>query len=198
MYLWLTGARTGLDGFRLLALRLAVSVAFAAAVLLPLELPIRAEAPPPAQAAIVVVPVAAISLVVAVFATTTGGGDSVADQTVRALSRANHQKPVAVAPPTDPAGAATAAAGAQPAAAAPAKVLLVGDSVAGTLGLGFDQTGPANGLTVWNRGQLGCGLLYDGRGVSRAGSSTPVDRASATGAARGPGELAARSSPTSW
>jgi hypothetical protein len=121
-----------------------------------------------------VIPVAAVSLVVAVFAATTGGSESVADQTLRALSRANHQKPVAVAAPTDPASAATAAAGAQPAAATPAKVLLVGDSVAGTLGLGFDQAGPANGLAVWNRGALGCGLLSQGA-VIEGGEVEPID-----------------------
>ena len=173
VYLWLTGARTGLHGTELLALRLAVSVAFAAASYYLIELPIREKRlrlPKPR----LVVPVAAVSLVVAVFAATTGGSESVADQTLRALSRANHQKPVAVAAPTDPASAATAAAGAQPAAATPAKVLLVGDSVAGTLGLGFDQSGPANGLAVWNRGELGCGLLSQGA-VIEGGEVEPID-----------------------
>ncbi len=41
VYLWLTGARTGLHGTELLALRLGVSVAFAAASYYLIELPIR-------------------------------------------------------------------------------------------------------------------------------------------------------------
>ncbi len=173
VYLWLTGARTGLHGTELLALRLAVSVAFAATSYYLIELPIREKRlrlPKPR----VVVPVAAVSLVVAVFAATTGGSESVADRTLRALSRANREKPVVVAPPTDPAGAAPAAAGAQPAAATPTKVLLVGDSVAGTLGLGFNQAGPANGLAFWNRGMLGCGLLSQGA-VIEGGEVQPID-----------------------
>ena len=100
-----------------------------------------------------------------------------------------------MAAPTDPASAATAAAGAQATAATPAKVLLVGDSVAGTLGLGFDQSGPANGLAVWNRGALGCGLLSQGA-VIEGGEVEPIDPA-ATGGAGG-SATSRRSSPTSW
>ena len=56
----------------------------------------------------------------------------------------------------------------------PTKVLLVGDSVAGTLGLGFQTIGAEHNLWVWNRGRLGCGLFYGGS-VYEGGELLPVD-----------------------
>ena len=73
--------------------------------------------------------------------------------------------------------------------AAPPKVMVVGDSVAGTLGLGFDHLGATTGLTVWNRGQLGCGLFYDGE-VYEGGELTPVS-SSCNWRDEWPGELQA-------
>jgi hypothetical protein len=72
------------------------------------------------------------------------------------------------APPKQP------LAGGTTAAAPPTKVMLVGDSVAGTLGLGFQSVGPEHNLWVWNRGRLGCGLFYGGS-VYEGGELTPVD-----------------------
>ena len=44
----------------------------------------------------------------------------------------------------------------------------------GTIGLGYEQLGEsATGLTVWNRGRLGCGLFYDGS-IIEGGELTPV------------------------
>jgi hypothetical protein len=53
-------------------------------------------------------------------------------------------------------------------------VLLVGDSVAGSLGLGFDTVGPSANLVVWDRGRLGCGLLTDGE-ILEGGELLPID-----------------------
>jgi hypothetical protein len=106
---------------------------------------------------------AALALVVAVFATTTGGGDSIAAQTTRAL-RAEAQRPEA-APPRQPTAAGPVA---------PTKVLLVGDSVGGTMGLGFRSIGAEHNLWVWNRGRLGCGLFFSGS-VYEGGELLPVD-----------------------
>ncbi len=170
VYLTLTQARTGLDGFWLLVARVAVSVGLAALSFYALERPIRAgtfRLPKPQIVAIAVVS----ALVVAVFATTMGGNDSVAADTERAL-RANAPVPKS-APPTTTPVADTATGAAVTAPAAPPKVMVVGDSVAGTLGLGFDHLSATTGLTVWNRGQLGCGLFYDGE-VYEGGELTPV------------------------
>ena len=52
--------------------------------------------------------------------------------------------------------------------------MIVGDSVAGTLGLGFETVAQESNLSVWNRGRLGCGLFYGGS-VLEGGEWTPVD-----------------------
>jgi peptidoglycan/LPS O-acetylase OafA/YrhL len=170
VYLTLTRTRTGLDGVALLTVRVAVSVALATLSFYALERPIRAgtfRLPRPSVIALVTV----TALVAAVFVTTDGGGESVAARTQRAL-RQDAAVPKDAPPPTTAApGAATPAT-----PPAPPKVMLVGDSVAGSLGLGFDRPGPSSALTVWNRGRLGCGLFYDGS-VFEGGELTPVDSA---------------------
>ena len=146
----------------MLAARLAVSFALATLSFYALEQPIRRgtfRLPKPKFVALVAV----VALVAAVFATTTGGGDSVAATTTRAL-RPEARGPQA-APPRQPTSAG---------AVAPTKVLLVGDSVAGTLGLGFQTIGAEHNLWVWNRGRLGCGLFYGGS-VYEGGELLPVD-----------------------
>jgi len=164
VYLALTGTRTGLDGVALLTVRVALTVALAALSFYALERPIRAgtfRLPRPSVVALATV----AALVAAVVITTSGADQSVAARTERAL-RQNVAAPDEAPPSTTPApGAATPAP--------PTKVLLVGDSVAGSLGLGFDQFGPSNDLTVWNRGRLGCGIFYDGS-VFEGGELTPV------------------------
>jgi hypothetical protein len=186
VYLTLTETRTGLDGFWLLALRVAVSVGFATLSFYALERPIRAgtfRLPKPKMTAVVALAVVS-ALVAAVFVTTAGGDDSVAARTERALRR-DVVAPQA-APPSTAAPAAGAVTPAVPVAVP--KVMIVGDSVAGSLGLGFDDLGASSGLTVWNRGRLGCGLFYDGS-VYEGGELTPVDPA-CNWRERWPGELA--------
>ena len=171
VYLTLTHTRTGLDGAGLLAVRIAVSVAFATASFYAVERPIRQgtfHMPKPKFAAAL----AAAALVVAVFATTAGGSDSIAASTTRAL-RAGAPAPQP-APPSQPGAATAAGATGATAAPHPTKVMIVGDSVAGTLGLGFQTLGPPNNLWVWNRGRLGCGLFYGGS-VYEGGQLLPVD-----------------------
>jgi peptidoglycan/LPS O-acetylase OafA/YrhL len=176
VYLTLTEKRIGLDGVALLSVRVAVSVAFATLSFYALERPIRAgtfKLPAPR-----IIAVAAVTALVAgVFFTTTGGGESIAARTERALSGG------AVAPKaTPPSTAATGATGADgttdangaPIPPPPPKVMIVGDSVAGTIGLGYDDLGASSGLTVWNRGRLGCGLFYDGQ-IIEGGELQPVD-----------------------
>src|SRR3954451_1723294 len=190
VYLTLTETRTGLDGFWLLVVRVAVSVGLAALSFYAVERPIRAgtfRLPKPKIVAVA----AATALVVAVFASTTGGGDSVAASTERAL-RATAPAPDATPPPTTPASTPDGGtdAGATPTTpVAPPKLMVVGDSVAGTLGLGFQNIGASTGLTVWNRGRLGCGMFYDGS-IYEGGELTPVS-ASCNWREEWPGELQA-------
>ncbi len=171
IYLWLTQTRTGLDGTALLALRLGVSIVFAEASFVLVERPIRRgtfRLPRPT----IVVPAVTLALVVAIFAVTANPGESVATETVRALARSNAAIPkVATTASPDASGGTT---GAAPAVAATSKVLLVGDSVAGSLGLGFDKIGPENHVALWNRGILGCGLLSKGS-IIEGGELLPVD-----------------------
>jgi len=168
VYLTLTHARTGLDGVALLGARLAVSFAFATASFYVVERPIRQgrlRVPKPK----LVVTAAAVALVVALVMTTAGGSDSLAASTTRAL-RAGAAAPQPK-PPTQPVAAgATGTVAPVP----PTKIMIVGDSVAGTLGLGFQTLGPPNHLWVWNRGRLGCGLFY-GDSVYEGGELLPVD-----------------------
>jgi hypothetical protein len=174
VYLTLTETRTGLDGVALLFVRIATSFALATASYYGLEKPIRQgtfRLPRPPVVALVSVSV----IVAAIFVTTTGAGDSLGARTTRAL-RTAAAAPQAK-PPARPAAAgdAGAAAAASPTAAvAQPKVMIVGDSVGGTLGLGFDTVGPDNNLWVWNRGRLGCGLFYGGS-VIEGGEVVPVN-----------------------
>jgi peptidoglycan/LPS O-acetylase OafA/YrhL len=181
VYLTLTQTRTGLSGFPLLAVRVAVSVAFAAASFYALERPIRAgtfRLPKPQ----VLVLVTVTALVVALVATTQGGADSTAARTERALSQ--QAPPKAVPPSTAP---GTTVPGAVP-VAAPPKVMIVGDSVAGSVGLGFEHLGDQLGVTVWNRGELGCGLFYDGS-IIEGGQVTSVDSTKCNWRAKWPADL---------
>jgi peptidoglycan/LPS O-acetylase OafA/YrhL len=162
VYLTLTQTRTGLDGTALLVVRLAVSFALATVSFYLIEQPIRRgtlRIPTPRLAVLLIV----VALVGTVIVSTSGGGESVAAQTTRAL-RAEAQRPQA-APPKQPTAVGPVAA---------TKVLLVGDSVGGTMGLGFRTVGPEHNLWVWNRGRLGCGLFYGGS-VYEGGELLPVD-----------------------
>jgi len=164
VYLTLTESRTGIGGTALLFLRLGVTTAFALASFFLVEEPIRHKRlrlPRPA----IVLPAAAVALVIALFVSTTGGGESIAATTQRALDRAAHAPPP-TAPVSAPTKGATSTRGATATKGAttptvptgPFKTLVLGDSVAASLGLGFDQI-PNSDLLVWDRGTLGCGLL---------------------------------------
>jgi hypothetical protein len=182
VYLTITRSRTGFEGPALLGARIAVSVALATVSFYAVERPIRAGSfRLPSVRFVGVAMVTA--LVVAVFATTGGGGASVAARTVQALEDADAPPPTApsIAPSSTPStapGSYSNSPFGAPAtqdvhAVVPPKVMIVGDSVAGTLGLGFGYLGESTGLSVWNRGSLGCGLFYDGNEYFR-GELLPV------------------------
>ena len=146
LFLLLTEARTGLDGVALLALRFAATFAAAAISYHLVELPVRRGVAPrgfpnrlaPAASA-------AAAVVVALVAT-------VLVSTSARISNA-HASTTIVAPPppsyTAPSGAS---------AANPVRALLIGDSMAVTLGEGLGADSTAWGVKLSNESALGCDL----------------------------------------
>jgi len=186
LYLWhwpvflaLTGARTGLTGWPLLTLRTAVSLGLAlvtarlveqtfrsgrwssprrvatalpaaAALVSVLAIAAAAVAPPPANAPAVDRAAAAVA--------PPPGGPSPASPPPPTTSPTTPSTASAAAPPTSP---VTSAAPAAPVRrAGPARVLVVGDSVAMTLAAALPSSPD---VTVLNGAVLGCGLLERGR-----------------------------------
>jgi peptidoglycan/LPS O-acetylase OafA/YrhL len=159
LYLWhwpvyvvLTRGRTGLDGVSLLALRLTCTVALATASYYLVEAPIRRGALRGWRIRILT-PVTAAG-VAAGFVVVTAS----------------------LPPPGIPPEVAAAKAGSAPALAPPpsapaapgvARGVLIGDSVALTLGTGFDRVQPRN-LEMKNASVLGCGVI---RGDASIGGS---------------------------
>jgi peptidoglycan/LPS O-acetylase OafA/YrhL len=137
VYLTFTGTRTGLSGTGLLLARVAVTTAVATASFYLVERPIRRGTftlPRPA----VLAPVVAGALVVALVVATTGAG-------------------------TSPANAAQASIANQPDAhdrRAATNVLLLGDSIAASLGVGLLRLAARDdNLSAVSRATLGCGML---------------------------------------
>lgn len=153
VYLWywpvtlvITGERTQLGQWPLFLVRTAVTVALAAASARLVELPIRRHRLP-AWRALVGAPLAAgLSLTLLGVATTTPSTALVPPPAARA-----------VVPP------ATKAAGAGPGAPAPppVRLLVVGDSMAGSLAAALAYQAPAYDVEVVNEGHPGCGLSTD-------------------------------------
>jgi hypothetical protein len=155
LYLWhwpvfltLTEERTGTSGVVLLAVRLTVTTAIAAASYVWIELPIRHRTwTHGARRAVLVVAMAAGALAVAFLAVPVLRGSS-PDEVAIANEVPSTTAPLVAAPP--------------------GKVLVVGDSVAKTLGDGFDRESHGAGVELFNRGQLACGLAQRGR-IERGG-----------------------------
>ena len=180
LYLWhwpvflaLTGARTGLVGWPLLALRTAVSLALTVLTARLVEQPFRSGRWSTPQRVVTVLPagfavVAAAAAVAVVLAPAPSPGGPPLDAAELAAvppapaASAAPTPPDASSPPAAPEPSATAAA--EPAVPGrrdgPVRVLVVGDSVAMTLAAAL---GPSPDVTVLNGGVLGCGLLESGR-----------------------------------
>jgi len=156
-YLFLTEARTSLDGGRLLAVRLAVVVGLAwitnVLVSGPIRRGVRLRSPRLARSAVVVV---AAALVLGTVAATVGAEPILSGETGQVAD---------ARPPPTTGGSATAFL----------KVLVVGDSQGATLAQGPGVEGGQHGLAVqphvlvWNRALLGCSIssrptfVIDGR-----------------------------------
>ncbi len=161
IFLWVDTARTGLGGAELFVLRVAITLVVAAASYYLVELPIRRGSLTRGRIARLVTPAAvgtvAIVAVLGTSAVSSSSGLAIAPPGGHGAVAA----PVgngAVAPPAGQTQAATQ--GASGGATAPvSRVLLVGDSMAQTLGNGIEgATAQHYGLTVDNMGTPNCSL----------------------------------------
>ncbi|HVA44413.1 MAG TPA: acyltransferase family protein [Acidimicrobiales bacterium] len=194
MYLWywpvllvMTGARTGLHGYVLLGLRLAVIVGLASASYRWVETPIRRGALP-GWRALVALPVTAgataLGMLVAVAAAPLAGAAAPASSISYLASSAQPASPatpvtevpttgapttstpgtrVAAATPALVTAASTAIKEAASGGSRPVRILLVGDSMAGTLGVGLAQAAGDYGAQIVNEGQAGCSVSMSGQ-----------------------------------
>ena len=163
LYLWhwpvyvaLSRGRTGLDGSALLAVRLACTVALATASYYLVERPIRRGALRGWRVR-VLTPATAVVVAAAFFAVTAG-------IPATGLSEAANAK-------TGTAPGLARGAAAPPPAPGVVRGVLIGDSVAFTLGVGFEQVEPPT-LQIKNAGVLGCGVI---RGDAYIGNAWQPD-----------------------
>ena len=145
VYVMLSAGRTGLNGPALLAVRLACTVAVATASYYLVELPIRRGGLRGWRVR-VLTPATALIVAAAFVAVT-------ASIPATGLSPAAANAKPGTAP-------ALATQGSTPPPAPPgvARGVLIGDSIAFTLGVGFDQVEPST-LELKNAGVLGCGVI---------------------------------------
>ncbi|MEZ5141232.1 MAG: acyltransferase [Acidimicrobiales bacterium] len=177
LYLWhwpvfvvLNRERVGLDGWPLLAVQVAVSLAIAVVSYYALELPIRRDGLA-AWRRPVLQPVAAVLAVVAVLVATAGAVDRTDLTTASAMNAEPALAPVEAftpAPGDDASSTTSLAPGTDPRAGAdtpltrpagrPARVMVVGDSVALRLGESMEQQRSDLGLVVANRALPACSI----------------------------------------
>jgi peptidoglycan/LPS O-acetylase OafA/YrhL len=161
LYLWhwplfvvLTQERTGLSGFPLLALRFAATFAIATLSYYAVEMPVRNGALK-GWRSFVVVPTAVGALAGAILLVTSGAKPVIAaGDTDRAALADVHA--------ANRAAARALAESRAAAAAAPVRVLVVGDSVGLTVGLGLQEVGAADDLITVNQAKMGCGIIHGG------------------------------------
>ncbi len=144
LYLVLTPDRMHLDGYGLFAVRVAATLGVATASYFLVEMPVRHGLFRHWRLSWTVVPVGACVAAVMVFFVTQGGSPAFSLSTIPAAPM-----PV-VAPSSDLS---------TPQPDGPLRVLLTGDSVGLTLGLGLRDEGTSLGMLVWDRGSIGCGLF---------------------------------------
>jgi len=158
IFIWLDHARTGLSGYELFAVRVLVTFGVSVVSFHLVERPIRMGTFVRTWRAWLAVPVGVGAVLVAVVAATTG--------TTAVAS-------TAFPPAVNPSGStsSTSTLPGAPATAAPVRVLMFGDSVALTLGIGLsyppDQA--KYGYVLSDKGILGCGVV-DGPEVELMGT----------------------------
>jgi len=156
IFIWLDHSRTGLYGYELFALRVAVTFAVSVVSFHLVERPIRMGTFISQWRAWLVVPAGVGAVLVAVIAATTGT-TAVASTALPGNIGNTGSSSTTTLPPS--------------AAGPPVKVLLFGDSVALTLGLGLSYTSEQDkyDYTVADHGILGCGVV-DGPEVELMGT----------------------------
>ena len=169
LFQWIDGQRTGLAGYSLFGVRVAVTVAVATLSFYLVERPIRQRRLLGGWPAWVATP-AAVAGVVTVVVLATGASGAVA-------------APGPTAPPSPVSSA--------PPAAGTTTVLMVGDSTATTLGIGLSIDARRYGARVVDEGILGCGVV-EVPAVMSGGVPTPV------AAACNPSTPADRRWPARW
>ncbi|MDQ6649237.1 MAG: acyltransferase [Actinomycetota bacterium] len=142
--------RTGLGGARLLAARLALTLAVSVASFYLLERPVL-RGRLPAWRALVALPVTAAAVLAAILVSTSplqhGARLTAAGAGTRAGSAASLLTPLGA-----PARAAHV----------PARVMFVGDSVSDSLAVGLEGPAARYGARTYNEGSLGCGVVRGG------------------------------------
>ena len=149
IFIWLNHARTGVSGYELFAVRVLVTFAVSVVSFHLVERPIRMGTFVSTWRAWLAVPAGVGAVLVAVIAATTG--------TTAVAS-------TAFPGPVNPTGGTTTTTSTLPGApvgAAPVRVLLFGDSVALTLGIGlsFPPDQSKYGYVLSDKGILGCGVV---------------------------------------
>jgi peptidoglycan/LPS O-acetylase OafA/YrhL/lysophospholipase L1-like esterase len=144
VYVYLSPDRTGLDHLPLLGLRVLVTFAIATASFFLVERPVRRGAFA-GWGVRVIAPATAVILAVALIASTGRGLPA------EFSSFASTANPPAPAPIPDP----------QASTHRQLRIMLVGDSVAGSLAPGLQKQAAAHGDVFWNAAVPGCGIATD-------------------------------------
>jgi peptidoglycan/LPS O-acetylase OafA/YrhL len=160
IFIWLDHARTGLYGYELFAVRVLVTFAVSVVSFHLIERPIRMGTFVSQWRAWLVVPVGVGAVLVAVIAATTGT-TAVASSVLNGGIGTTGSSTTTTTPTTP----------STPVTAQPVRVLLFGDSVALTLGIGLsDPTDQSKyGYVLADKGILGCGVV-DGPEVELMGT----------------------------
>ena len=161
VFLWLTAARAGFGGIALTGVRVAVTLAIATASFVLIERPIREGRRVVGRTRWTLAPAAALACGTA--AVVVGLGPVAGAPVVHFAPALSSSAMANLAPALTPAAAPehVRATARRPAPPPPRveRVLLVGDSVALTLGRGIERWGLQHGVAVLNDGKLGCSLL---------------------------------------
>jgi peptidoglycan/LPS O-acetylase OafA/YrhL len=160
VYLVVNGERTGLVGAPLLGARVAVTLLVAVASFLLVERPVLRGALRSWRA--LVVPPAAVGAVSAAIVVVTLPVPQVVPWRAPPVTEVTAGAPASAAPESTAPDSASPASTGGAAVGANARVLVLGDSVALTLGYGLEQVADEQGMDVTDRGILGCGLLTAG------------------------------------
>ena len=167
LYLWhwpvdltLDSTRTHTHGVVLLVIRLVVTFACALGSWVLVENRVRLRTPVGfGRVAVIAAPITAV---VAALALGSGSFGAAAASKFGTAPPDPHLAAVVRSAPTTTTAAGGGTTRTTVAVGPPSRILLAGDSVAQTLGWGLQNGARAVGVSLWDRGQLGCGLAPSG------------------------------------